>query len=373
MQASFLGPDESSNIAGSRLCAARNGYYYIHLSRPYSGASVELWYILATARELEISKRQVSGIELRSIDPHGVRLTEMHGNLVLSLLSGDADALQFYFLDIDSAVALPVMLRGSKVSNRINYSMTHIGCQRILLVGGSSPAGVYYSSLFILDFATGESRKMRPLRHGLDGFSLVDLGTGRIGLFGGYSKICCENMIYIVNKDQWSTLCINDEVDMLVAKRWKPCLHKLTNTLILIFGGYNGRIMNDLYAYSISSNAYAVVYPRGTSPLAPREDGAYIVTKDKANLVLIGGGTKRCDVLDVETLRTGTMAILADVLLKRDLSSQKSDTSQVASSECRASREKGTLGSRILDEIKSKVTSNGQTTELLDFVWPKRR
>lgn len=372
MQTSFLGPDEGTNISGSRLCAVKNGYYYIHLSKSHSGVSVELWHILATSEELEISKRQISGIELRSIDPHGVRLAEMHGNLILAFLSGDADALQFYFLDIDSATALPVMLRGSKVSHRINYSMIHIGCQRILLVGGSSPTGAYYSSLFILDFATGESRKMRPLTHGLDGFSLIDLGTGRIGLFGGYSKICCENMIYLVSKDQWSTLCINDEIDKLVAKRWKPCLYKLTDTLILIFGGYNGRIMNDLYAYSTSSNAYAVVYPRGTSPLAPREDGAYVVTKDKANLVLIGGGTKRCDVLDIETLRTGAMTILADVLLKRDISSQKSSSLQLISSEYRSSEEKGTMGSRIIDEIKSKVASSGQNIELLNCVWPKK-
>lgn len=373
MQASFLGPDESTDIVGSRLCAARNGYYYIHLSRPYSGASMELWHILATTQELEISKRQVSGVELRSIEPHGVRLIEMHGNLVLSLLSGDTDSLQFYFLDIDSAAALPVLLRGSKISQRINYSMIHIGCQRILLVGGSSPTGVYYSSLFILDFATGESRKMRPLTHGLDGFTLIHLGPGRVGLFGGYSKICCENMTYLVNKDQWTTPCANNEVDELVAKRWKPCLHKLTDTLVLIFGGYNGRVLNDLYAYSISSNAYAIVYPRGTSPLAAREDGAYIVTKDKASLVLIGGGTKRCDVLDIEMLRTGAMAILADVLLKRDLVCQKSDAAQPASSNCHATTDKGTMGSRILDEIKAKVASSGQTTELLDLVWPKKR
>lgn len=373
MQSSFLGPDESADIAGSRLCAARNGYYYIHLSKPYSGASMELWHILATMKELEIFKRPVFGVELRSIDPYGIRLTEMHGSLVLSLLSRDTDSLQFYFLDIDSATALPVMLRGSKISHRINYSMIHIACQRILLVGGSSPTGVYYSSLFVLDFATGESRKMRPLTHGLDGFTLTHLGPGRVGLFGGYSKISCENMIYLVNKDQWSAVCPNDEVDELVAKRWKPCLHNLTDTLILIFGGYNGRVLNDLYVYSTSSNAYATIYPRVTSPLAPREDGAYILTKDKANLVLIGGGTKRCDVLDIETLRTSAMAILADALLKRDLTGQQLGAPQLVSSEHHTAEEKDSVGSRIVDEIKAKVAASGQTTELLDIVWPKKR
>lgn len=58
---------------------------------------MELWYILATMKELEIFKRPVFGVELRSIDPHGIRLTEMHGSLVLSLLSRDTDSLQFYF------------------------------------------------------------------------------------------------------------------------------------------------------------------------------------------------------------------------------------------------------------------------------------
>lgn len=78
-------------------------------------------------------------------------------------------------------------------------------------------------------------------------------------------------------------------------------------------------------------------------------------------------------MLDIETLRTSAMAILADALLKRDLTGQQLGAPQLVSSEHHTAEEKDSVGSRIVDEIKAKVAASGQTTELLDIVWPKKR
>lgn len=181
--------------------------------------------------------------------------------IVISAASAHSFGLQFFTLNPRTFKVLHVPTTGEEISRRCFYAIGRAGPSKLLVAGGHL-GRTYTSECFIVDLLSRRMVSGPALPAALDGFTLTPISDSRLLLIGGYNGAIGTRVFYFdASYNKW-VACRPAPF----TARWRhsvinpsSCSAAIPHCLqecLLLFGGYAGRPLGDMWAYYYNSDRW---------------------------------------------------------------------------------------------------------------------
>jgi len=167
----------------------------------------------------------------------------------------------------------------------------------VILFGGVSDAGLH-GDTWAYDPATQTWTELSPegpVPSARSGHALAyDAYTGRVILFGGYDgSLLSDTWAYDRAANTWTKLDPPGPVPS--ARGNHRMVYDPASGLVVLFGGYDGSVdLYDTWAYDPGQNAWTDLDPIGPPPA--REEHAMVYDPDSGRVIVFGGLDQPADV-----------------------------------------------------------------------------
>ena len=198
---------------------------------------------------------------------------------------------------------------------RFNSAMVYKENDTIIMFGGELGEGNYSNDLWECDINTQEWSEIviddkSTIPEARSGHTLNYIDDGKLILFGGItgnSTYTNDLWTYDTGNNKWSLINIQSETETdegTEANATKPTAREGHSSIyipeknkLIIFGGYNGEYLGDMWEFEISTNNWKEL--TGNIPFPPVRSGHSMVYIGNNQTLLFGGKTGKSNLGDL--------------------------------------------------------------------------